>query len=730
ENSEILTQHREFLDILMTAIIPPAVSEEQITALFTPFSMDYFYATPLFFDLIEKAGSLRNMVKSLKLEDIACKKTFAAYQAIMFQFYGIELAQETRIALTLEEENGLEKHYHLDFNSKFCETVIKGDLPKLSEDEIQELLENPEDLELWNSKLPPERFEFQGFGIYHLTEATEYEVISSVKESLLKKDSIINEDSFSYLEGKFRSLLEIPDLMLGISQFQLGRENFCTVGSASCRSLLADQNGNYLEPFHNLSHQLRTELKPVTIPDISKNHYFKGYEYMLTKPFISITLAPLHINEQFIGVLELASNIPGKQNAFNFNRMAEILPLFAMSLKRSTEELENKIQSIVKEHYTSIHPTVEWKFTEAANHILNQQETGQRVMAEEIVLKDVYPLYAVSDIRNSSVERNNAIIADLTEQLKLAKAVLTSAKSLVDFPLMGETSYRISKMISKLKKGLLSGDESSIVNFIKTEVEPLIKGLLADLPDLKPSADKYFEALDQDLKIVYHKRKSFEDSLTTINETISKYLEIEQGSAQKIFPHYFEKYKTDGVEYNMYVGQSITRQKNFSKMYLKNLRLWQLKTQVEVARKAFELKETLSLPLDTTHLILVHNQALSVKFRMDEKQFDVYGAYNMRYEIVKKRIDKVLIKDSDERLTQPNTIAIVYSQDEDAKEYLTYIEYLQHQGLLSPYTEKFELEELQGVIGLKALRVNVEMGTNKKMMEEVQKLAKSSPAVN
>ena len=58
---------------------------------------------------------------------------------------------------------------------------------------------------------------------------------------------------------------------------------------------------------------------------------------------------------------------------------------------------------------------------------------------------------------------------------------------------------------------------------------------------------------------------------------------------------------------------------------------------------------------------------------MDEKQFDVDGAYNIRYEIIKKRIDKAHLKGTKERLTVPGKIAIVYSQDKDADEYLKYI---------------------------------------------------------
>jgi hypothetical protein len=97
---------------------------------------------------------------------------------------------------------------------------------------------------------------------------------------------------------------------------------------------------------------------------------------------------------------------------------------------------------------------------------------------------------------------------------------------------------------------------------------------------------------------------------------------------------------------------------------------------------------------------------MAIKFRMDEKQFDVDGAYNIRYEIIKKRIDKAYIKGTEDRLTVPGKIAIVYSQDKDALEYTKYINYLQSKKQLGKL-EHLELEDLQGASGLKALRVEV-----------------------
>ena len=65
------------------------------------------------------------------------------------------------------------------------------------------------------------------------------------------------------------------------------------------------------------------------------------------------------------------------------------------------------------------------------------------------------------------------------------------------------------------------------------------------------------------------------------------------------------------------------------------------------------------------------------------------------------------LKNSEERLTQPGKIAIVYSQHRELEEYLEFIEYLQHEKLLGEDIEHLDLEDTQGISGLKAVRVNV-----------------------
>jgi len=364
---------------------------------------------------------------------------------------------------------------------------------------------------------------------------------------------------------------------------------------------------------------------------------------------------------------------------------------------------------MIKEHFTAIQPAVEWKFTEAAFQYLEHRQLSDMAKMPAIVFEDVYPLYAAIDVRNSSTERNHSIQLDLLEQLNMARDLLLKAGKLVHFPLLQETQYRIEKYILSASDTLLSDDELIIYDFLQHDLDALLKNLRHSKPELKKWIDDYFRTLDPQRKVIYHNRKDYEESITRINDVLDRFVDTEQHEAQEIYPHYFERYLTDGVEFNIYIGQSLSPRHPFNEMYVRNLKLWQLSLLAKAARITHTLEKRLQLPLQTTQLILAHSIPLSISFRRKERKFDVDGAYNIRYEIMKKRIDKVHLKDSEERLTQPGTIAIVYSQHKEMQEYMEFIEYLQADRLLGEKIEHLDLEDTQGISGLKAIRVEVNL---------------------
>lgn len=715
ESLDVLKKDTPLLDMIMSAVFPFALQDDELACAMAPYDLNPFYATKKFSKLFDFSTLHSQFMVSEDNVDIETNKNIKAYTEILSQLYGVEVSMDHPILVKhIDQDTQLQKYYRLSLNKKLYGIKVNGKLPVLTEEMIQDLRNNLSDLSLWTKYLPPHHFEFHGLAVLQMVDVTEQEILSSLKYDLLEKDSIRNPEHFYSLQKSLRDFFGVNDLKLGLGAFQKNSNNYVNYGRKICQSITL-RNPKEIDcscSTAKLFNDFQRNKKPLIFHDISSDTSFEGYGKVICEEtgIRNLILAPLYNDEEFIGILELGSPNPGQLNSLTLSKLNKITSLFAIAVKRNSEELENQIRTVIRTKYTTIHPAVEWKFVNSALKYIERNKIGTRDNEiDPIIFDGVYPLYGASDIRSSSFERNVATRKDLTDQLNLIRKTLSIAFSQTNLPLIEQIIYRIDKYKKSLSKELISGDEALITDAIKDEIEPLLVTLAENNTTITAAFEDYKQKLDPELGIIYEKRKAFEESLNSINTLIASYLEDEQKVLQNMYPHYFEKYKTDGIEYNIYIGDSITETRSFDMIFVRNLRLWQLTSMAEIAFKTYALAPHLKVPLETTQLILVHSSPLSIRFRMDEKRFDVDGGYNVRYEIMKKRIDKALIKDTKERLTQPGTIVIVYSQQKEAIEYKDYIKYLQNKKLLLPKIEDLELEDIQDVQGLKALRVSVNL---------------------
>jgi hypothetical protein len=266
-----------------------------------------------------------------------------------------------------------------------------------------------------------------------------------------------------------------------------------------------------------------------------------------------------------------------------------------------------------------------------------------------------------------------------------------------------EEVLQLENFIADLSSAFKASTELLVLNYLNNRVHSRLKQL-ADT-DFSAEINNYFREIDKDAGGFHNYRRKYGLTVALINEKLAGMLDQRQSEAQALFPHYYERFKTDGVEHNLYIGPSIAPHLKFHIQRLYDLRLWQFQVLCEMGIAQHDLQPSLPYPLAVTTLILVYNAPIAIRFKMDEKHFDVDGSYNARFETVKKRIDKAHIIDTNERITQEGKITIVYSNDADKQEYEQYIALLQAQHLLEDQVEDFEVEDLQGVSGLKALRV-------------------------
>jgi len=616
-------------------------------------------------------------------------------------------------------------------DGRFIDVRPVDEMPKMPESIFDYTSNRLLTIEELMQQVSLDKFVFEGLTVIRINDVTEQAVIAEMKNKLLDSNFVSDNTAYTDLEKQIQNLIGLKDLTIGLTPFFKINGHYVYSNLHNNNSLLfrhlqstgeKDEISDYCKLLFRYNNQpvLYESLTEDILGEVQCLPYYHkaGSRCMI--------ICPLKQQNELLGMLEISSKQPGYLKPEHISKLEAAIPMFTLGLEKSLEQLNNQVDKVIKKKFTAVQPAVEWKFTEASlNYIVNMYEK-QDSGIERIVFDDVFPLYGAIDVRNSSTARSHSVQLDMLEQLELARKVVRKAQAAMSFPLLQEIEFKIDRHIASASDVLQSEEEMSVYDFLQGQVISVFNHLRDTEPAVKNEIEEYFSSLDPQLGMLYKHRKEYEDSISLINHTLARFIDKEQAAAQKVYPHYFERYITDGLEFNIFMGQSISPRKKFDEIYLRNMKMWQLTVLTKAAKVTHKLEQELSQVLRTTQLILAHSQPLSISFRTEERKFDVDGAYNTRYEIVKKRIDKVRIKETNERLTQPGKIAIVYSQAKDAAEYTEYIEFLQSKNLIKPGIEKHDLEELQGVSGLKALRVDVDFDTEPRMEKKIELSATTS----
>jgi hypothetical protein len=715
ENPDVLDEHRDLLELLGTYLFP-VVSEadKNIFALTVPYHFTVFNDSDAFRNLFVRDDKFL-LPDNAPVDFLTQAQCALLYDHVMEKFYGIRLNSNTDIVYPVTDpETGMKRYYKLRYDRRFIELKAKGDLPDIQNCAVCMNTFRILDQEKQLRTMPPSLFSVEGFGIWIAEDVTAHESLESMKKVLLRQENC-DTGVIGELKSHIQQLVGLHEIEVGLSPFVKLNNEFVLDETCARHGLMAKYwkagQPESMELFRMSLDFLRERPEPMPVAVVNE-------EMANLAPFLrrlwedgarSYLIYPVQNHDGVLGLLELASPIPNHLTQETLSRLEPAMPLISFALLKNRETFSDKVEKLIKEKFTALQPSVEWKFAKVAwEYMHNPGDNGSGVATGNVVFDEVYPLYGAVDVRNSAGERSIAIQKDIKAQQELVEATLDKLESVMRLPLLEGLKFKNFSFRQAIEHNFAAEDEIRINDFFVNEVAPVFRHLQKGNTDAGVVVDHYFNLVDAMDSYLYRYRNEYEATLAAINDAVLAYLEKEEDVLQLSYPHYFEKYRTDGVEYSIYIGQSIAPNNPFDILYLKNIRLWQLKSMAEIARITHGLLPSLPVPLQTTQLLLIHSQPISIGFRRDERRFDVEGSYNIRYEVVKKRLDKVHIKDTGERLTQPGKIAMVYSNPKEAAEYQEYILFLQSKGVLGPVIESLELEELQGVSGLKALRVSVQ----------------------
>lgn len=716
----ILKKRENEIRAILHDTFSPLLTKNEIKTASVPFHNMIFNASERFKNIINAAGDdFKLEIKNMPQDDvyiIAC--------TIILNFcYGYNLNLKRPFYYEIPDAKGILRYYKILYNADFCEIIPTEKAKKITLEDYEELLDNFDNFELWKEKFPPNSYTFKGFVISNVFDVTDDQSISNIKSSLIIDETCMDENFAESFHDIFSSLLVIQDIKVGFSIFNKEESTFERVYGIGANSFLInnEESRKCEDCLCKWSYnRLLNENKYFSISDVDKMYEkSKGkaphIATLHNQGIKSAIFAPIANDAGLMGILEIISYKPQELNSINANKLIDVMPFIVSAVERSNNEEENLIEAIIQKECTSIHPSVSWKFKKAARKFLmdSQKNRGSKPAFSKIAFENVYPLFGQIDVKGSSDARNLATKKDLALQLSIVDKILDDMPKEEKLPIYEQLKFQIEVYNSEIKNDFKVDTEHQITAFFKQEIKPLFIFLLEKKNFAKEAIEDYFGKVDTNLGVIYHYRKDYDDTIALINKNMSALLDEKQVEAQQMYPHFFERFKTDGVEHNMYIGESITKEESFNNIYLYNLRLWQLQVMYDMENNFYQNQHEYPIELDVASMILVFNQPLSIRFRMDEKQFDVDGTYNARYEVVKKRVDKAFIKGTHERVTVKGKMSIIYSQREDEIEYLKYVRFMQSKNMFDDDVEILELQDLQSVTGLKAIRVSMIYQKNK-----------------
>jgi hypothetical protein len=340
------------------------------------------------------------------------------------------------------------------------------------------------------------------------------------------------------------------------------------------------------------------------------------------------------------GFVAVASDRANHFERLDADRAQSLIPAFKAAFRQA-----------VPEPLSRIHPSVEWRFLQEA------ERRSLGLPAEPIVFAEVYPMYAISEVRSSASERNLAIQTDLLEQFNLALAVVEAARQERQIGFLEQLAIDLQLYADRLSREIKAEDEVGALDYLKKHFEVYFDYFRQCGSSVLAAVETYEQACANEHRSVSEARDRYNRALNALNAHLQATWERHQEKMQQILPHYCDLEVADGIKQTLYVGASIDPQ--FSLFHLHSLRYDRLRAVCDCARTCLELRDGLDLPLEVSHLVLAYNT--TVDLIHDEKTDKLLDARDTRYAIANKRIDKARDAKDGTPIAQPGMLTVVYS---------------------------------------------------------------------
>ncbi|MBT8272133.1 MAG: GAF domain-containing protein, partial [Bacteroidia bacterium] len=341
-----LDEYQDAISIILEDLFTDILTLNEVKTASIPFHNLIFNSSQRFKNIIKAAGDdFELKIKNMPEDDVY----IMACTIIMKFCYGLDLSFKRPFYYDIPDANGILRHYKIMYNADFIEIEPTDKAKEITQADVDELLDNYENIDLWKEKFPPGSYVFKGFVINNIFDVTDDQAISTIKSNLITENRGKDENFTDDFQEVFRSLLNIKDLEVGFSVYNKEDKMFERVYGEPIVSYLLNKKDSAKCDKTLCRWSLKTLIKDkkfYAVSDVDKFYELsKGkapqYRALKEQGFKSAILAPLANEEGLMGILELVSKQPKVLNSVNANRLIDVMPFIVSAVERSKNEEKN-----------------------------------------------------------------------------------------------------------------------------------------------------------------------------------------------------------------------------------------------------------------------------------------------------------------------------------------------------------------------------------------------------
>ena len=209
----LLDTHKGVISIIFEDTFSEILGNNEIKVASLPYDNIIFNASKRFQKIVEDAGP--DFEPILRNQEENFNYIMAAVVVLNF-YYGFKLDFSRPYFYDIPDAAGVMHHYRILYNADFLELMPTDKAKDITQNDVDELLENYDNIELWKDKIPPGSFVAKGFVISNMFDVTAEHSISEIKSALISNEKEYDGETFmDNLQETFRSFFRLKEVKVG-----------------------------------------------------------------------------------------------------------------------------------------------------------------------------------------------------------------------------------------------------------------------------------------------------------------------------------------------------------------------------------------------------------------------------------------------------------------------------------------------------------------------------------